>query len=322
MLRALITGINGFCGRHLARWLLQQGWEVAGLEAPSAKELPPELSSIPLALVDIRDEVALSMAVAEIAPNYIFHLAGFLVPPADPGGQRQLYEVNLQGTINLLEAARALEKNVVVQLAGSAAAYGRVPPEANPIGEDCSFWPVNPYGVSKAAQDLVGYQYYVAYSLRVIRTRAFNITGPGESPLLASSGFARQIAEIERGLRPPVIHVGNLKPERDFVDVRDAVRAYWLAALHGLPGEAYNVCSGRPRSIRSVLETLLALSKVPIRVEQDPARMRPSDIPTQCGDYSKLHALTSWQPEIPFEQAMAELLAHWRAQTKTKEDGE
>jgi GDP-4-dehydro-6-deoxy-D-mannose reductase len=321
-LRALITGINGFCGRHLARWLFQQGWEVAGLEAPSAAQLPPEFSSIPLALVDIRDEAALSATVAEIAPDYIFHLAGLLAPPAGPGGQRQLYEVNFQGTINLLEAARALEKNVVVQLAGSAAAYGRVPPEENPIGESCPFRPTNPYGVSKAAQDLLGYQYYAAYGLRVIRTRAFNVTGPGESPLLASSNFARQVAEIEKGLRPPVVRVGNLNPERDFVDARDAVRAYWLVALHGMPGEAYNVCSGQPRPIRSVLETLLALSEVPIRVEQDPARMRPSDIPTQRGDYSKLHGLTNWQPEITFEQTMAELLVYWLARTEAKESGE
>jgi GDP-4-dehydro-6-deoxy-D-mannose reductase len=313
--KVLITGINGFCGRHLARWLLQQGWEVAGLEAPSVARLIPELSAIPLTLVDVRDEAALSAAVAEIAPDYIFHLAGLLVPPAGSDGQRQLYEVNFQGTINLLEAARASGKKIVVQLAGSAAAYGLVPPEANPIGESCPFWPVNPYGVSKAAQDLVGYQYYVTYGLHVIRTRAFNAIGPGESPLLASSSFAKQIAEIEKGLRPPVIYVGNLKPERDFVDVRDAVRAYWLAALHGAPGEAYNVCSGRPRSIRSVLEMLLSLSEVSIRVEQDPARMRPSDIPTQRGDYSKLHKLTNWQPEIPFERTMAELLAYWRAQT-------
>ena len=312
--RILITGIAGFCGSHLAELLLEQDREVAGIEVEGVGtgNLQRIRDRIDLRRADIRDADQVRNVLVDVQPAQIYHLAALTKPPLD-GGRWAFYEVNVQGTINLLEAVRTLRLDCSLLIAGSSAQYGMVAPDENPIREAQPFRPATHYGVSKAAQDLAGYRYWAATGLRVIRTRAFNIIGPRQSPQFAASAFARQVAEIEKGLREPILEVGNLEAQRDFVDVRDVVQAYRLALEQGEPGEVYNVCSGQAHSIRSVLEGLLTHSTVcGIQVHQDPERHQLADVPMQIGDYGKLHRRTGWQPQISFEQSLRDLLAHWR----------
>ena len=208
---------------------------------------------------------------------------------------------------------RQLDLDAPVVLACSAEAYGLVREDELPIQEEQPFRPVSPYAVSKAAADMLGYQYFQAFRLRTVRLRLFNHCGPRQSHRFVISSLARQIAEIEAGLRPPRIHAGNLEVRRDFVDVRDAVRAYWLAATRGEPGQAYNVASGEAHSIREVLDRLLALSDAVVEVAFDPARLRPADIQILTGDASRFGAATGWRPEIPFERTLVDTLEYWRA---------
>jgi GDP-4-dehydro-6-deoxy-D-mannose reductase len=318
--RALITGIAGFCGSHVAEWLLARGQAVAGIEMEGvpAGNLSAIHDRVSLYRADIRDLDQVHRIIANLKPDRIYHLAA-LTKPAAGGSYHALYEVNVYGTINLLEAVHAEGLDCSVLIAGSSAQYGLVAPEQNPVREMQPFLPVTHYAVSKAVQDLVGYRYWAATGLRVIRTRAFNIMGPRQSPSLVGSAFAKQVAELECGTREPVIEVGNLEAQRDFVDVRDVARAYWLALEQGKPGEAYNVCSGQARSIRSLLDGLLALSSVKgIQIRQDPARMQPADVPLQVGDYSRLRRQTGWQPEISFEQTLRDLLDYWREKVQEK----
>jgi GDP-4-dehydro-6-deoxy-D-mannose reductase len=185
----------------------------------------------------------------------------------------------------------------------------------NPISEQSPLRPLSPYGVSKIAQTMMGYQYYMNYGIHVVGTRAFNYTGPGENASFVCSAFAKQIAEIEQQRKPPVIHVGNLDARRDFTDVRDVVRGYWLALERGKAGDVYNVCSGTSYSIRQALDLLLNMSfKKGIEVVPDPDRLRPSDVPIQVGDFSKIKHQTGWEPTIPFEKTLEDLLEYWRTQ--------
>jgi len=190
--------------------------------------------------------------------------------------------------------------------------YGVVAPDKLPVNENTLLEPANPYGVSKVAQDLLARQYFLSHEVDVIRARAFNHLGPRQSPQFVAANFARQIAEAEAGLRKPVVRVGNLQAQRDFTDVVDVVRAYALLMDKGRSGEAYNVGSGRPRSVQSLLYSLLKMSSVDIHVEQDPARQRPSDVSVIYGDISKLRADTGWQPTVPFEESLCRVLAYWR----------
>jgi GDP-4-dehydro-6-deoxy-D-mannose reductase len=199
-----------------------------------------------------------------------------------------------------------------VHIAGSSEEYGLVLPHEVPLREDSPLRPLSPYAVSKVAQDLLAYQYWRSYQLHVVRTRGFNHTGPRRGEVFVTSNFSRQVAEIERGMREPVVHVGNLESVRDFTDVRDMVRAYWLALERGEPGEVYNICSGRGYSAQQVLDILLGLAHVKVEVRQDPARMRPSDVTLLLGDCSKFRSATGWEPTIPFEVTLKDLLEHWR----------
>jgi len=215
--------------------------------------------------------------------------------------------------VNLLEAVRKSRCDPVIQIAGSSEEYGLVYPDEMPIKETNPLRPMSPYGVSKVAQDLLSRQYYRSYGLKTVVTRAFNHTGPRRGDVFVTSNFSKQVAETEKGLREAVICVGNLNAQRDFSDVRDIVRAYWLAVNKCEYGEVYNICSGKARKIQSVLDLLLSMSKVRnIEVKQDPSRMRPSDVEILQGDYSKFKEATGWKPKIPFEQTMEDLLNYWR----------
>jgi len=201
----------------------------------------------------------------------------------------------------------------VIQIACSSEEYGLVYPEETPIKETNPLRPLSPYAVSKVTQDFLGYQYHQSYGIKVIRTRGFNHTGPRRGEVFVTSNFASQLARIEAGQREPKIRVGNLDAIRDFTDVRDMVRAYWLAVTKATPGEVYNIASGDGISIRELLERLIALCKVEVEIETDPARLRPSDVEILVGDNSKFCEATGWKPQIPFDQTLADTLEYWRA---------
>lgn len=304
-LTALVTGIAGFCGRHLAAELSAAGYHVTGLD-----RVPTLLPGANMHVVDLRETGRVAAILAEVRPDLLFHLAA-LTDPRLP--YEELHYVNVLGTLSLLDAVRQACPAACVLIASSSAVYGRAPAGRLPIGEDEPFRPASPYAVSKVAQEMIAYQHFAAHGLAVIRSRAFNLTGPGESSSFVTSAFARQIAEIEAGRREPIIHVGNLDTVRDFVDVRDAVRAYRLLAEQGEPGAAYNVCSGRGVHIHALLDALLEMARVPsITVEPDPGRLQPADVPTSVGSSLELCMTTGWSPTFPLERTLHDVLSCWR----------
>jgi GDP-4-dehydro-6-deoxy-D-mannose reductase len=261
----------------------------------------------------MRDGHSLVEALKEAEPNYIFHLAAQSFVPMSWRAPSDTMETNAVGTIHLLEAIRKLEIDPAVQIAGSSEEYGLVYPDEVPIKETNPLRPLSPYGVSKVAQDKLGFQYHRSYGMKIVVTRSFNHTGPRRGEVFVTSNFAKQIVEIEKGIRKPVIYVGNLDAQRDFSDVRDVIRAYWLSLQKCEFGECYNICSGKPRVIKDVLDILLEKSKTKdIRIENDPLRMRPSDVEILHGDCNKIMEQAGWKPEIPFEKTMSDLLAYWR----------
>jgi GDP-4-dehydro-6-deoxy-D-mannose reductase len=252
--------------------------------------------------------------VEELRPDYIFHLAAQSFVPTSFADPWDTLENNIQSQLNLLEAVRKSGREVWFLVIGSNEEYGAPEPDELPQTEQNPLRPNNPYAVSKVGQDFLGLQYHLAYGMAVVRLRPFNHTGPGQSPRFVVPAFASQIARIEVGLQEPVIRVGNLATSRDFVDVRDIVWAYHLAITEGAPGEVYNLASGQPQSIQALLETLLSYSGAEIRVERDPERYRPVDVPTVYGSAERFRRRTGWKPQIPFEQTLRDTLAYWREQ--------
>ncbi len=315
-MRALITGITGFAGSHLADYLLaeQSDVEIFGTYRwRSRMENIDHLDGkINLLECDLRDAAAVHGVLAEVRPDYIFHLAAQSYVPASWRAPSDTLTTNLIGQTNIFEAVRILELDPVIQIAGSSEEYGLVLPDEVPIKETNPLRPLSPYAVSKVGQDLLAYQYFRSYGLKTIRTRGFNHTGPRRGEVFVTSNFAKQIASIEAGLREPVIRVGNLDAQRDFTDVRDMVRAYWLAVTKAKHGEVYNLASGKAVTIRELLDQLLALSETKVEVQVDPERLRPSDVEILLGDFSKFKADTGWEPSIPLEQTLRDTLDFWR----------
>lgn len=315
MVRALITGITGFAGSHLAEYLLsRKDVEVYGTVRwrSRTENIEGIRDRIRLVECDLMDATAVDQAIQKVRPDLIFHLAAQSFVPTSWLAPAETLMNNILGELNLFEAVRRAGIDPLIQIACSSEEYGLVHEDEVPINEDNPLRPQSPYAVSKIAQDFLGYQYFRSYGLRVVRTRTFNHTGPRRGEVFVTSSFAKQIAEIEHGLAEPVLKVGNLEARRDFTDVRDVVRAYWLALERGEPGEVYVIASGRDHRISEVAEMLLAMSRVPIRIEQDPARMRPSDVPVLLGDSTKFRRRTGWEPLIPFEKTLADLLEYWR----------
>lgn len=314
-MRVLITGVTGFVGSHLAEYLIGRSeMEVYGFfrwrsRMDSVQHL---LNQIRLVEADLKDMTSVMKGLEEIKPDAIFHLAAQSFVPASFHSPAETLTINVLGTLNLLEGLRALKLNPVVQIAGTGDEYGLVSSEELPVRETNALRPLSPYSVSKVAADYLGFQYHKSYQIPIVRTRAFNHIGPRCGEVFAASSFAKQIAEIELGLRPSVLDVGNLDAKRDFTDVRDIVKGYWLAILKGVPGEVYNLASGRATAIKDLLETLLDFAKVKVEVRQDPSRMRPSDVPILVGDATKFRALTGWAPQIPLKQTLRDLLDFWR----------
>ena len=318
-MKILITGVTVFVGSHLAEYCLSldQQVEVIGTcRWRSRRENIEHLEdAINLYECDLRDASSVKTLLADIQPERIFHLAAQSYVPSSWNSPGETITTNVIGQLNIFEAMRETNSTASIQIAGSSEEYGLVHPEEAPITEKNPLRPLSPYAVSKVAQDMLAYQYFQSYGLKVVRTRAFNHTGPRRGDVFVTSNFAKQIAEIEAGQRPPVIHVGDLNPKRDFTDVRDIVRAYWLSLEHCSLGEVYNVASGKAYRIKEVLKILLDNSGQDIEVVEAPERLRPSDVPLLLGDNSRFCKATGWVPEIPFEQTAKDLLDYWRERT-------
>ncbi len=317
-MRVLITGVTGFVGSHLADYILANHPEVElyGLYRwrSRTENIDHCRSQFEMVECDLRDASNVRQVLQKIRPDRIFHLAAQSFVPSSWNAPTESIVINVNGQINLFESARELGLDPWIQIACSSEEYGMVYSDEVPIKETNPLRPLSPYAVSKVGQDLLGYQFYMSYGLKVVRTRGFNHTGPRRGDVFVCSDFAKQIVEIERGLRDPVIFVGNVDAKRDFTDVRDMVRGYWLA-LDGncKAGEVYNICSGKCWDIKTVLDMLLQLTQVKIEVRQDPARMRPSDVPILLGDNSRFREATGWEPRIPFETTLKDILEYWRA---------
>ncbi len=314
-MKVLVTGVDGFIGSHVVAHLevVAPDAELWGLVQPSAGTslLAGRVRTV---VADLDDPDSLRRAVASARPELLLHLAGASAVADSWRAPERVLEVNALGQLRLLEAVRAAGLAPRLVVASSAEVYGRRGPDQQPIGEDAPFAPVSPYGVSKAAQELIAMQYAAAYGWATVRLRMFHAAGPGRPSRFVCSGLARQIAEIESGSRPPRIDVGNLEVVRDLVDVRDVARAWWLAATQGEPGAAYNVCSGQGVAIRRLLDLLLACSGATVVVRVDPDRLRPADIPIQVGRHDRLTDVTGWRPEIPLERTLSDLLGWWRTE--------
>lgn len=270
------------------------------------------MDDIQLVECELKDPHSVNEMIKSIRPDYIFHLAAQSFVPTSWNSPAETLITNQIGQVNLFEAVLKYDLDCTIQIACSSEEYGQVYPDEVPIKEDNPLRPLSPYAVSKVGQDYLGYQYHQSYGLKVIRTRTFNHTGPRRGEAFVTSNFAKQIAEIEKGNKPRILYVGNLSAKRDFTDVRDVVRAYWLAIEKGVPGEVYNIASGVTYTIQEMLDKLLQLSQVEIEVQQDPNRMRPSDVEILLGSYEKFHRQTGWTPQIPFEKTLQDLLDYWR----------
>lgn len=313
-MKVLVTGAGGFVAGHLVDFLRAAHPEATlfGLVRPHGTASSPAGGAITVLEADLNDPGSLEPVLDAVTPDRIVHLAGqssVHLSWIDPGGTLR---TNVLGIVHLLDAVRRRGFAPAVLVVGSAEEYGMVDPAELPLREDMPLRPSSPYAVSKVAQGLLALQYGPAGGLRILRTRTFHHTGPGRGETFAESSFARQIAEIEAGRRPPVLQVGNLDAVRDYTDVRDVVRAYWALLDRGAAGEVYNVCSGQGRRIRDLLEVLLAASGTKVEVRVDKDRLRPSDVPALVGDPARLRAATGWQPRVPLEDSLRELLQDWR----------
>ncbi len=336
-MRILITGVTGMTGSYLADYLLQmEGLEVygtfrwrsrmdnldnlkedgrlniiaSGLETTSLNR--SDLSKLNLMEADITDPFSMKRVVTAVKPDRIFHLAAQSYVLVSWIAPAETLNTNVIGEVNLLEAVRAAGIDPIIHIAGSSEEYGYVLPDELPVKETNPLRPLSPYGVSKVAQEMLAYQYFRSYGLKTIITRGFNHEGPRRGEVFVTSSFAKQIAEIEKGLKEPMLYTGDLSSKRDWSDVRDFVRAYWLVAEKGTPGEVYNIGSGVAREVREMLDMLLGMTDISIEVREDPARLRLSDAKVLVCDATKFQKLTGWQPQIPFEKTLKDLLNYWR----------
>jgi GDP-4-dehydro-6-deoxy-D-mannose reductase len=316
MRKVLVTGVTGFAGSHLVDYMLERGdCQIFGIQRwrSRTENIEHFAERITLLECDLRDATSTRDTIERVAPDWIFHLAAQSFVPTSWIAPTESLTTNVLAQVNLFEAVRHISLKCRIQLACSSEEYGLVHPDEIPIRETNPLRPLSPYAVSKVTQDMLGYQYWMSWKVDSVRTRGFNHEGPRRGPVFVASDFAKQIADIEKGRRAPVLYVGNLEAKRDFTDVRDMVRAYWLALEKCEPGSVYNICSGRAWRIGDVLEHLLGQSRVKIEVKEDPARLRPSDVPVLLGDCSRFERVTGWRPTIPFEKTLEDMLEFWRA---------
>jgi GDP-4-dehydro-6-deoxy-D-mannose reductase len=315
-LRALITGITGFAGSHLAEYILANHPDVEIYGTMRWRSRTENVESIQdkitLLECDLRDATSVKTLLGRVRPDKIFHLAAQSYVPSSWNAPAESLTTNVLGQLNIFEAVRELGIDPWIQLACSSEEYGLVHEDELPIKETNPLRPLSPYAVSKVGQDYLGYQYHMSFGLKVVRTRGFNHDGPRRGDVFVSSNFAKQLVEVEKGKKEPVIHVGNLEARRDFSDVRDIVRGYWLSLEKCPAGEVYNICSGKAYSIQEILDRLIDVSGVKVKIERDKSRLRPSDVPVLIGDCTKFKKATGWEPHIPYDQTLADMLAYWR----------
>ena len=323
MERILITGITGFVGSHLADLTLEKNCEVFGLKRwnlSRMRNVKHLINKINWIDCDITDPVSVKKAIKKANPDKIFHLAAesFVSPSWDH--PTHYMDVNYKGTVNILESIRELKINPRILIPGSGEEYGEIPENELPITEKTTLIPVNPYAVTKIAQDLISHVYHITYGLNVIRVRAFNHEGPRRDNVFGIPWFAYQIAKIERGLQEPIIKTGHIEDKRNFTHIRDMVEAYWVAIEKCIPGELYLIGSDEPEKIytyRQVVERLVKLSSVnDIKIERDEKYVRPTSVPRLIGDTSKFRELTGWSAKIPIEKILQDTLDYWRDYVK------
>jgi GDP-4-dehydro-6-deoxy-D-mannose reductase len=308
--RALITGIGGFVGRHLLHHLQAEGDVVCGLGRPAdCADLP---ASVRVYHADLGDRVAVERVVREAQPEAVYHLAAQSSPAESLADPWATIGNNMLAQINLFEALLSNGIRPRVLVIGSSDEYGRVRPEEVPTDENVPLRPTTPYAVSKVGQDVMGFQYFAQHGLPVVRVRPFNHTGPGQDARFVIPSFARQLAQIEAGEREPVLRVGNLDVARDFTDARDIVCAYRLALMAGVPGDVYNLGRGRSVRLAEMVDELITLCRVPVQTRVDQTLLRPSDVPRQEADTRKFTTLTGWQPRIAWHTTLRDTLEYWR----------
>ncbi len=312
---ALITGIGGSGGSYLAEYIVDNHPEVrvhgfARWHSTTQDNLQALKGRVTLHEVDLNDFGSVITALQEVKPDAILHLAAHANVRASFVTPQAVLSNNILGTGNLFEAVRIAELDPLIQLCSTSEVYGQVDPKDVPIREEAPMRPASPYAVSKVAQDMLGYTYFVAYKMRIIRTRMFAYLNPRRTDLFATS-FARQIARIEAGLQKELAH-GNLESVRTIVDVRDAMRAYWEALLHCKPGEAYNIGGTATMTVGDVLKRLIAMAKKPVPTRLDPALLRPADVTLQIPNIERFVSATGWKPKYSFDESLVHLLEYWR----------
>lgn len=310
MKRGLVIGAAGFVGNYLINEMYASDMEIYATKLPHEKF---ENSNATVYNLDIMDRDAVIALLFEIRPDYIFHLAAQSSVGLAWKNPGLTVDVNIKGGLNVMDAVRELFYKPRVLLIGSGEEYGHIRPGETPITEDNLLRPGNIYAATKACQNMIGNIYSKAYDMELMMVRAFNHIGPGQAPMFVVSDFCKQVAEIEKGLREPVMKVGNLAAKRDFTDVRDVVKAYVKLIAVGKSGETYNVGSGHAKAIQDILELIVSMSEAEIKVEIDPNKLRPVDVPIIEADITKLRQLTGWEPHIPLEQTIRETLDYWRA---------
>lgn len=311
-MRALITGIAGFVGAHLAEAIqAETDWEVWGVVIGSV-ERASVISGARILTADLREPEQARVLVEAAQPDWVFHLAAQAYVPQSWADPWDTYQTNIRSQLNLLDSLGRSGFTARVLVVSSNEVYGYARVEDLPLAENAPLRPNSPYAVSKLAQDFMGLQYFLDRKTPVIRVRPFNHIGPRQNERFVAPSFAKQIVEIERGRREPVLRLGNMTAQRDFTDVRDMVRAYILAIQKGEPGDVYNIGSGRARSVREMLDIMLSNTPVKIAEETDPAKFRPSDTPISYADPSKFKRQTGWEPRLTFEQTCVDILNDWR----------
>jgi len=315
MKKVFITGASGFVGSHLAEYLsVIDEFELFGTVFGSGQEIDqwiPKDHQFQLNLMD-RDEVIAT--IKSLQPDWVVHLAALTSPAASFDDPRATFTNNIEAQINVLDGVRQVKTQSRTLIIGSAEEYGKITNDDLPIDEATPLNPMSPYAVSKLAQDFLGLQYHLSYGMDIIRLRPFNHSGERQAPFFVLPTFAKQIAEIEKGIQPPIMKVGNLDAIRDFTDVKDMVRAYVMALEKGKAGEIYNLGSGTGIKIQDLLDTLLSKATCDIKVESDPERMKPSDVPILIADSTKFNKECGWKAEIPFTETVDRVLHYWRQQ--------
>lgn len=326
--RALITGITGMVGSHLTDYLLDNtDWKIYGLcrwrsSLDNINHLLPKINNgdrIHLCYGDLGDYLSIHETIKKSNPDYVFHLAAQSYPKTSFDSPLDTFQTNILGTASILEGLRKNNIQATVHVCASSEIFGRVSKDKLPIDEECSFHPASPYAISKVGTDLIGRFYAEAYNMNIMTTRMFTHTGPRRGDVFAESSFAKQIAMIEQGLIDPVVKTGNLDSLRTFADVRDAVRAYhMLVTINPIPGAYYNIGGSYTCTIGDMLQTLINMSTVKnIDIKMDPDRLRPIDADLQVPNTDKFKKITGWEPIIPFEKTMEDLLNYWRSRVNS-----